>query len=389
MTSGEIAKKTGVSQKAIRLYDEKGLLKPTEYSEGNYRLYDKEALLILEKIIALKQVGFSLEEIRENLIQESNMEVQEVLANQIRIMEEKKSQLEKSISCIRKAMERSKSETDWDSIADIMRGIQMDQGADERHFHALQHTADPEDWYVKIFKSLGMKENEKVLDLGCGYAKLWRNNWSNIPSGTTIDGIDLHGSWADDFATYIADNKSRLPEGVSVTINWLDVEEPETWEKLDTQKPYDRIIAHYLFQFLQDEEDVIKRSSEMLSPEGVFCCNKISVTKAYEFWKTFFKKEGLDDKFVLAQIREKEEEVKHFEDLLAKYFSRIEKVQIPNVMRYCDADELFEQTWKRFPEQKKYLMSCEGRIKAYFEEMLGVSGEVLIETSTTFWHCYR
>jgi len=43
MTSGEIAKKVGVSQKAIRLYDEKGLLKPSEYSEGNYRLYDKES----------------------------------------------------------------------------------------------------------------------------------------------------------------------------------------------------------------------------------------------------------------------------------------------------------------------------------------------------------
>ena len=52
MTSGEIAKKAGVSQKAVRLYDEKGLLKPTDYSEGNYRLYDKEALQILEKKIA-------------------------------------------------------------------------------------------------------------------------------------------------------------------------------------------------------------------------------------------------------------------------------------------------------------------------------------------------
>ena len=51
MTSGEMAKKAGVSQKAIRLYDEKGLLKPTEYSEGNYRLYDDAALQILEKIV--------------------------------------------------------------------------------------------------------------------------------------------------------------------------------------------------------------------------------------------------------------------------------------------------------------------------------------------------
>lgn len=67
MTSGEMARKAGVSQKAIRLYDEKGLLKPTEYSEGNYRLYDDAALQILEKIVALKQIGFSLEEIRDNL----------------------------------------------------------------------------------------------------------------------------------------------------------------------------------------------------------------------------------------------------------------------------------------------------------------------------------
>ena len=48
MTSGEMAKKAGVSQKAIRLYDEKGLLKPTDYSEGNYRLYDNAALQIYE-----------------------------------------------------------------------------------------------------------------------------------------------------------------------------------------------------------------------------------------------------------------------------------------------------------------------------------------------------
>ena len=59
MTSGEIAKKTGVSQKTVRLYDEKGLLKPNGYSEGNYRLYDRSALAVLEKIIALKQIGFS------------------------------------------------------------------------------------------------------------------------------------------------------------------------------------------------------------------------------------------------------------------------------------------------------------------------------------------
>ncbi len=38
-----------------------------DISEGNYKLYDKSSLIILEKIIALKHIGFSLEEIKTNL----------------------------------------------------------------------------------------------------------------------------------------------------------------------------------------------------------------------------------------------------------------------------------------------------------------------------------
>lgn len=75
MTSGEFANKVGVSAKALRIYDEKGLLKPVGYSEGNYRLYDKSSLLILEKIIALKHVGFSLEEIKSSLENDDNSSV--------------------------------------------------------------------------------------------------------------------------------------------------------------------------------------------------------------------------------------------------------------------------------------------------------------------------
>lgn len=176
MTSGEIARKAGISQKAVRLYDQKGLLKPSEYSEGNYRLYDREALLVLEKIIALKQVGFSLEEIRDNLIVEKNMDIKESLNRQLEIMEAKKWEIERTISCIKSTLARTDGEPDWNSVAEIARMIQMDQKADERHFHALKHTAEKIDWYVRIYDSLQLKENSRVLDLGCGFGKLWRNN---------------------------------------------------------------------------------------------------------------------------------------------------------------------------------------------------------------------
>ena len=28
--------------------------------------------------------------------------------------------------------------------------------------------------------------DEKILDLGCGYSKLWRSNWERIPEGTKL-----------------------------------------------------------------------------------------------------------------------------------------------------------------------------------------------------------
>ena len=89
MTSGEMASKAGISQKALRFYDEKELLKPTAYSEGNYRLYDEDSFIILEKIIALKHVGFSLEEIKNNLENSNNESIPGILQNQVKMMEQK------------------------------------------------------------------------------------------------------------------------------------------------------------------------------------------------------------------------------------------------------------------------------------------------------------
>ena len=63
-TVNEIAKITGISRRAIRYYDEIGLLKLTEISESGYRLYDDEALGILQQILFFKEVGMPLKDIK-------------------------------------------------------------------------------------------------------------------------------------------------------------------------------------------------------------------------------------------------------------------------------------------------------------------------------------
>ena len=389
MTSGEIAKKAGVSQKAVRLYDQKGLLKPSEYSEGNYRLYDKEALLILEKIIALKQVGFSLEEIRDRLNSEDEQDLESILREQVRMMEDKKYQLEKSIQAINRTLERNVGGLNWDDVADIIRMIGKDQGADERHWDALKHTGDEMDWYVRIFQSLAIKAKSKVLDLGCGYAKLWRNNWTEIPMGTQIFGYDLHGTWADDFVEYVAKNKERLPDDVQIEVEFMDVETETAWSNIHRNKKYDYVVAHYINNVLNDKELLFSRVSQVLSDNGMFSYNGAYVNDWNSWLKEILDEFGGESDFLEKLTMNEIEKRDELKSMLSKYFSRVESVLLPNNWHYSKGDDLFEKLLNVYPQHEKFLRKTEKLLKQYFADKIDRDGEIVVTIHSQFWHCYR
>lgn len=63
---GMFSKLGKVTVKTLRYYDEVGLLKPVEVNEDNgYRYYDTHQLFQLHEILALRQMGFSINEINE------------------------------------------------------------------------------------------------------------------------------------------------------------------------------------------------------------------------------------------------------------------------------------------------------------------------------------
>ncbi len=390
MTTGEIAKKVGISQKAVRLYDEKGLLKPSEYSEGNYRLYDAEALLVLEKIIALKQVGFSLEEIKDNLVKQENQDILQTLQSQIDMMEGKKYELEKAIARMKAVIARSNGQPDWDDVAEIIQAMQVDQRADEGHFEALKHNADGQDWYVKIYNSLGVKEGERVLDLGCGFSKVWRNNWKDIPAKVKVDGYDLPESWAEDFKKFVGENKNELAEGTAIDVIFQDVQEEETWANIQEKAPYTMAIAHYIMQdCIEDPEAFVARTAEALAEGGMFSVNNDSVSKSHDFWIDTFRAAGLDEKYATESKACAQAKSDAFTAILSKYFDKIEAVELPSPFCYDSAAELYDLAVKRFPEAKDYLSKIQGKLKAYFQECIERDGNVIIDGSGVFWHCFK
>lgn len=64
---GEFSKLVNIPVKTLRYYDEINLFKPQEIDLfSGYRYYSNEQITDLEVILNLKEVGFSLEEIKKN-----------------------------------------------------------------------------------------------------------------------------------------------------------------------------------------------------------------------------------------------------------------------------------------------------------------------------------
>lgn len=63
LTIGELADRTGLATSALRYYDEVGLVKPVRRA-GGQRRYGPEAVPAVAVIVFLREVGFTLSEIR-------------------------------------------------------------------------------------------------------------------------------------------------------------------------------------------------------------------------------------------------------------------------------------------------------------------------------------
>ncbi|MBO4495681.1 MAG: MerR family transcriptional regulator [Clostridiales bacterium] len=388
MTSGEIAKRAGVSQKAVRLYDEKGLLKPAEYSDGNYRLYDQGSLQILEKIVALKQIGFSLEEIRDNITSGEASDIEGALRMQLAAMEEKRDQITKVIDVIQRTLERDAGSLDWDDVAGIVQSIHLDQRADKFHLDSVKHQISDEDWYTKIFRSLDLQPDSRVLDLGCGFAKLWRNNWSEIPEGMQISAYDVHGSWADNFAEFLEENKAGLPSGVKIDLEFADLEEEATWKKIGKSKKFDRIVAHYLSYELKDPDALVAAASGVLAKDGFFSYNGPNVSSWGLFFMDAANEMGIAAPFMQELLVDQQKKKEACETMLLKHFKRIEVVSVRNDFRYTDAEELLAKMKDVFQNQEKFFNKNQDKILSFFREKIEKDGEVRVAFEAKFSHCY-
>lgn len=98
---GEVAERTGVTQRTLRFYEEKGLLRPPSRMEGGFRLYSETDVKRVEQVRRLQDLlGVTLAEIKEMVDAE---EILRGLRAQYRpesALAEKRRQLEKATEVV-------------------------------------------------------------------------------------------------------------------------------------------------------------------------------------------------------------------------------------------------------------------------------------------------
>lgn len=96
---GEVAERTGVTQRTLRFYEEKGLLNPPTRLDGGFRLYSEDDVLRVEQIKRLQGLlGFTLADIKDMV------EAEEV-KSQIKATYRKDAEISERRDKLRKAKE--------------------------------------------------------------------------------------------------------------------------------------------------------------------------------------------------------------------------------------------------------------------------------------------
>lgn len=271
-TTGEFAKKAGVTIRTIRYYDKKGLLKPAARGENGYRLYRGKDFAMLQRILTLKYLGFPLESIGEAINYEIDKEeLSQSLDEQKNILEDRLIHMKLVI----KAIEETKNilieqeDFEWDKCIDIIKainteGLLMHQYKDSCNLQARiniheRYSTNKYGWHKWLFDKIHIPKNAKILEIGCGEGSLWLNNIDRIPSDSQIILSDISDGMLNDSKRNLAKYSDRF-EFRKMDGNNIDFK----------NETFDIVIANHMLFYINNRKKFFEEVQRILKDNGCF-----------------------------------------------------------------------------------------------------------------------
>lgn len=274
---GEFAKKSRVTLRTLRYYDKIGLLKPCCYNKVGHRLYNKSDFAKLQKILTLKFIGLSLNDISKIMNYDmEDMDLKNSLEIQREIIKEKVYHMESVIKSIDEAINMldSTNVLNWNKFINIINIINMDQKWMEQYENASNLKArikihelfstNKKGWMCWFFENLKLPKTAKILELGCGNGELWQKNLSKIPSDWDITLTDFSKGMLKDAEENLKLNSKRF--------NFKLVDAQNITFK---DNSFDTVIANNMLYHLSNIDNSFSEIHRVLKPGGILYASTV------------------------------------------------------------------------------------------------------------------
>ena len=395
-TTGEFAKKAGVTIRTLRYYDKIGLLVPSSHNELGHRLYSKEDFGKLQKILTLKFIGLSLEDIANIMKYDLNhKDFKKSLEIQKEIMKKKIKHIQSIIKAIDEAADTIdfNKEMDWDKFINIISAINSDKNWTQQYENASNLRAriaihelfstNKEGWMPWFFKelkqelsmmssnyknynkkisneniselsNLDLKQpNIKILELGCGDGSRWNKNFNHIPSNWEITLTDFSDGMLKDAKKNLGEKRSRFNFKI-VNAENIPFEE----------ESFDAVIANHMLYHVPNINKALKEINRVLKSEGILFASTVGknhMKEIREIISTFDIYSLTSESWEITDSFQLENGLK----IVSEYFNMVELKRYKDNLKVTDPVYILDYIFS-MPGNNKVNLSSKDLKKIYY-----------------------
>lgn len=356
-SSGEFARMAHVTLRTIRYYDKQDILKPSYVTEAGARFYTDEDFARLQQILLLKYLGFSLDDIREMTIDDSDYHFMLNSLNiQLKLVRDRIEQMqlvEKAIQDTAAAIQKERH-IDWSQMLNLIHLTGMENSLKNQYQNASNISArinlhslysqNPQGWFPWIYEQSGIENGMEVLEIGCGDGTLWKENLALIPAQVHITLSDISEGMLRDARRAVGPDDPRF-----------------SFQVFDCSKiPYednsmDLVIANHVLFYCEDIDRVCKEVQRVLKPGGRFLCSAYS---RHHMEEVSHLVQEFDERIVLSADKLYNKFGReNGTEILAPYFSEITWTLYEDSLVIPEPEPLIS-----------YILSCHGNQNQYILE---------------------
>lgn len=389
-TAGELAKKLGISARTVRFYDEKGILCPVNYSEAGYRIYDETSVEKLQKILMLRFLDFSLEQIG-NMMEGDSPDVRQSLKEQEKLLLQRIEHMERVLAAVRQA-QRTDDDSLWEKLRRIIELTQerefvieqyRDEGNLNRRIDIHDYSTAEMGFYPWMLEKLHLKSGMKILEIGCGNAAFWKTIAPSLPEKLEIHLTDYSEGMLESAEKTAKEIQETFPEK---KLNFVfSKKDAEAFSYPDTG--FDRIMANHMLYHMKKESrpSLYRTIRGLLNKNGVFSCSLIGREhnrELHQLLKRFYPQIAIPSESFDILLESAEEE-------LQQYFSGIEWWEQDNDLLVPDSELVYNYVASYSKEAAEILKKDRANFMKRIEKEKNPEGFLYIHKATGVVVCRR